>query len=153
MTSSAGYIERAPGFYHINPQNLTGSRLYRWLDRPQGALGGPFGRLYVTNACPELVTSAKGRGTPDVAWLSKNIQDIRSTYDVGLIIVCGKVAQNTYNLRDTVGARVVEVPHPAARMWSNKSLALAGKWIREGTRDISLTIERGRLVCRDLIPF
>jgi hypothetical protein len=67
MTSGAGYDQfQSPRIYEINPVNFTGSRLYWFLD----STGYD---LRVTNACPQLVTSADKRGTPDPKWLKANL--------------------------------------------------------------------------------
>lgn len=148
MTSSAGYRERAPGYYRINSENLTGSRLYAWL----GKQGEYFDELLVTNACPELVSSAKERGTPDAEWLAGNLKDLEPFQ---LLLVCGRVAQNTYCIpnRSENPCRIIELPHPAARQWSRKTLETAGRFIREGTIDLELYFDSGRLLARNLIPF
>lgn len=147
-TSSAGYAERAPEYYIINHENLTGSRLYAWL----GKQGEHFDELLVTNACPELVSSASQRGTPDPNWLAANMKSLEP-YD--LLLVCGRVAQETYRIPNrATGARIIELPHPAARMWSTKSLATAGEYIRSGSKvDLELFFRNGRLTARNLIPF
>lgn len=136
-TSRAGYAERAPEWYRINPTNFTGRRLYSWL----GDQGEYFDDLKVTNACPELVTSAKGRGKPDQVWLLNNLSDLQP-FD--LLLVCGAVAQATYSEETswyTRGReRVIYLPHPAARGWTNGGLELAGKTIREGSGDATLKI-------------
>ena len=137
QTSSAGYAARAPEYFRINGDNHTGKRLYDWLGHHD---------LLVTNACPELVTSARGRGKPDLVWLHKNISNLRP---FELILVCGKVAQETY-VRDTPhyapsGERVVFVPHPAARMWSRQALARVKLHIREGTSNINCFFQSNQL--------
>lgn len=119
MTSGAGYRE-APSWFRINPDNFTGSRLY-WL------LG--HNHFQVTNACRELVCSANQHGTPDPAWLAMNLR-IR---EYGLLLVCGRVAQYAYL---TCGyrpeARVLEIPHPAARLWTRNKLDQTRDLIQSG---------------------
>lgn len=109
MTSSAGYTQQAPSSFSINQHNHTGSRLYDWL--------GSEWEGTVTNACPELVSSAKGRGKPDVVWLHNNLSDLQP-FD--LLLVCGRVAQRTYEQESSWykrgNERVVYTPHPAARV-------------------------------------
>lgn len=119
-TSAAGYQERAPRWFDINPHNFTGRRLHRWLEH--------FDDFKVTNACPQLVSSAKGRGTPDSAWLSENLIALQP-FD--LLLVCGRVAQETYKRADAVGARIIELPHPAARCWNRQGLDLVGTTIKD----------------------
>lgn len=147
-TSSAGYIERAPEYFRINPHNLSGSRIYRWLGKP----GEYVDDVLVTNACPELVSSARGRGKPDVVWLHNNLADLQP---FKLLLVCGKVAQATYLQESSwyqrEEERVVCLPHPAARNWSRDSLAFAGRLIREGKSDLQLSLSRsGKLTARAL---
>jgi len=105
-TSGAGYTTRAPRWFDINPRNHTGRRLHAWLADYS---------FKVTNACPDLVYSAKGRGTPDRQWLSENLIALQP-FD--LLLVCGKVAQATYAPKDAGTARIIELPHPAARQWN-----------------------------------
>lgn len=144
MTSGAGYNEQAPEYYRISGDNYTGSRLYDWLGHYD---------LLVTNACPQLVTSSTGRGKPDRAWLKKNLLDL---YPFELLLVCGKVAQDTYdsirNL-DGVHCRVVYVPHPAARMWSVRGLEKTKRFIRNGKHDIELRFDGDTVACTVLLPF
>lgn len=147
MTSSAGYEERAPGYYRINPDNFTGSRLYDWL----GTEGQYYDDLLVTNACPQLVCSPTQRGTPDKTWLRDNIKEL---LPFELLLVCGRVAQRTYEQgwipRDI---RIIELPHPAARVWTRESLAFAKRLIQEGKSSLCLEFRAGRLVAEPLIPF
>lgn len=126
VTSSAGYRAQAPRAFDINPANFTGRRLHDWLD------GIPF---KVTNACPQLVSSAKGRGTPDRDWLRENL---RLLYPYDLIIVCGKVAQQTFEKESQRGARLIEMPHPAMRLWTREGMALAKRLIQKGIGDYRL---------------
>lgn len=150
MTSDAGYVEQAPSYYRINPDNRTGSRLYAWL----GKKGEYYNDLLVTNACPELVTSAKGRGKPDKKWLEENLREL---WPFDTLLVCGRVAQETFaevpwNMIER-SCRIVETPHPVARMWSNRSLDRAGLFIREGTSDVTLRFEDGYLRAYPFLPF
>lgn len=110
MTSGAGYKE-APRYFRINPQNFSGKRLYR--------IVGPSANLFVTNSCRELCGSANHHGTPDAKWLAENL-NILSPFDV--LLVCGKIAQATYAASGYVWERRLEIPHPAARMWTNAML-------------------------------
>ena len=139
-------VGEAPRWFSINPYNLTGKRLYTWLDGR--------GELLVTNACPQQVGRATHHGKPDKQWLSDNL---RALWPFTLLLVCGKVAQATYSLSDTlrgtVRARVVEVPHPAARTWTCAALDLAGQHIREGKLDIRMELVKGRLRVTKLPPF
>jgi hypothetical protein len=128
VTGRAGYRETAPRYFDINPENHTGRRLHAWLK------GKPF---LVTNACPQLVSSAKGRGTPDANWLHENLLVLKP-FD--LVLVCGRVAQQTYRRESTDGARIIELPHPAARTWSRQGIELVHREIHEGK--VSVRIRR-----------
>lgn len=110
-TSIAGYEQRAPRSFQINPRNFTGRRLHAWLKDYE---------FRVTNACPQLVNSAKGRGTPDKQWVKENLTLLAP---FSLLLVCGKVAQATYDAADAQSARIIEMPHPAARGWTTAGLA------------------------------
>jgi hypothetical protein len=106
MTSGAGYKE-APRSFRINPDNYSGKRLYR--------IVGSDADLLVTNACRELCGSANHHGTPDAGWLRENL-DMLAPIDV--LLVCGKVAQATYAQTGYEFERKIDMPHPAARMWT-----------------------------------
>ena len=140
MTTGAGY-RQAPRYFRINPDNYSGKRLYK--------LVGPKARLLVTNACPELASSAKGHGKADPNWLAENLAfldgrgweatddapaqpDARWCIDVSL--VCGKVAQAAYKDSGYVPrkARVLEIPHPAARTWSRAKINAVAEKIQRG---------------------
>ena len=133
ITSSAGYTQQAPSSFLINPDNLTGSRLYKWLGKEWNGV--------VTNACPQLVTSAKGRGKPDVVWLHGNLSDLQP-FD--LLLVCGRVAQRTYEQKSTLyqrgGERVIYVPHPAARGWTKRGLEVTGELIKSTIVDLRIDL-------------
>ena len=114
-TSEAGYKE-APRYFHINPENHSGRRLYKLI--------GKDSLLLVTNVCRELVNSAGVHGKPDPLWLSENLSiiDRHPLGQIQLLLVCGTVAQKTYRLAEyrPPTAHVMEIAHPAARSWSRK---------------------------------
>lgn len=146
-TTRAGYRELAPRWYRINPQNLSGSRLYSWLGKP----GEYFDELLVTNACPELVSAANRRGTPDPFYIQENLRDLQP---FSLLLVCGAVAQRSYNVSWVLGkSRILEIPHPANRTWTRRALKQAADYIQHGRTDLELKLENGRLIGRHLIPF
>jgi hypothetical protein len=118
MTSRAGYREACRSF-RINPQNHSGRRLYR--------IVGSDADLHVTNACRELGTSANHHGKPDPDWLRENLERLMP-FDV--LLVCGKVAQATYARTGFEFARVIEMPHPAARMWTYAMIDAAAAQVR-----------------------
>lgn len=110
----------APGLFRINPQNFTGRRLY-WL------LGHED--LWVTNACREQVANARLHGRPDPEWLAQNLK--RLSYN--LLLVCGRVAQRTFlECGYSPRSRIIEMPHPAARVWTHGSLDQWKRIIRAG---------------------
>jgi hypothetical protein len=117
-TSRAGYKE-APRSFSINPRNFSGKRLYR--------IVGDGVNLLVTNSCRELCASANHHGTPDPAWLRENLK-ILEPFEV--LLVCGKVAQATYAVCGYEFKHKIEIPHPAARMWTHVMLADAAKRVR-----------------------
>ena len=119
MTSGSGYRE-ALRYFRINPDNFSGKRLYR--------IVGHDADLFVTNACRELCASARHHGTPDPAWLCENLKSLEP-FDV--LLVCGRVAQATYAQSGYEFARKIEMPHPAARMWTHAMLDAAAKMVRE----------------------
>lgn len=108
-TSAAGYRE-APRSFSINPNNFSGKRLYRIVGSAS---------LLVTNSCRELCRSASDHGTPDPDWLRENL--IRLT-PFGVLLVCGKVAQATYDRTGHQFHNTLRIPHPAARMWTHAML-------------------------------
>lgn len=121
MTSSAGYRE-APRFFRINPQNFSGRRLYKLI--------GADAQLLVTNACRELASGPNHHGKPDPQWLADNLAEIEVRHPkaatIDVLLVCGKVAQKTFQQcgYKPQAARVIEIPHPAARrVWTQQYIA------------------------------
>lgn len=141
QTSRAGYTQRAPKWFKINPRNKTGSVLYHLVEPRYG--------LLVTNACPQVVSHPSQHGTPDTEWLRTNLQQLVSYGWVGCLLVCGKVANKTF---DECGfdreCRVVRIPHPAARMWKRRDLEWVRQVIQESDASITATYVRNRLVMR-----
>lgn len=128
--------------FRINPNNHSGRRLYWFLGHHD---------LLVTNACPELVSSAKGRGKPDRYWLRENLAEL---WPFDMLLVCGKVAQQTYEQRSAPHpCRIIEMPHPAARTWDRQSLDFARRLITSGKLSLHLGFKNRRLVAEKLIPF
>ena len=138
-------LPEAPRFFRINHHNLSGKRLYKFLGHTD---------LLVTNACPQMVDRASGRGETDPQWLSDNI---RSLWPFELLLVCGKKAQETYRLSDTLEgrqrSRVIELPHPANRTWTRQALDLTRRYIQEGKSDLHLELIKSKLVVTKLVPF
>lgn len=152
MSSSAGYVEQAPGYYRINPDNFTGKRLYWFLGEP----GLVVDDLLVTNACPELVTGPTMRGKANKQWVRDNLAEL---WPFDLLLVCGRVACNTYEQRSAPHpCRIIEMPHPAARTWDRVSLDRCRRFIQEGSQSLVLRFAKMdtgsyRLVAEKLIPF
>ena len=134
-TTGSGHSEKAPSWFVINPLNHTGKRLYYFL--------GKDWKGVVTNACPELVSSAKERGRPDIVWLHNNLADLQP-FD--LLLVCGRVAQKTFAKKSSWykrgDERVIYIPHPAARGWTKKGLERTKKLIASIKKDIEITLTK-----------
>jgi hypothetical protein len=108
---------RAPRYFSISAKNHSGRRLY--------GLIGEGHNLIVTNACPELGRTAKCHGKPDPEWLHENLTALMGIAPFQLVLVCGKPAQETFEKCQKehgfvlpAGAAHLDMPHPAARMWS-----------------------------------
>ena len=109
---------RAPRWFHINPQNASGRRLYK--------LVGEFSNsLVVTNCCPIMQTSASKHGVPDAAYVADNLRQLQPD----LLLVCGAVAVKTYAASGYTGA-VLQLKHPAARNWTRAEIAQTAKKIK-----------------------
>lgn len=111
---------RAPRWFSINPDNASGRRLYKWVGDAE---------LVVTNVCPQMMDSAKGRDTPDPVWLKENLERLRP-YD--LVLACGSVVARHLDPAWCGGARVLWLPHPAFRGWTRSALEVVGVEIRNG---------------------
>ena len=123
VTSAAGY-GTAPRYFRINPNNFTGRRLYKLI--------GPNNRLLVTDSCKELVSSPKEHGTPDPHWLSENLRIINDLRPIDILLICGKVAQRTFESVSYVPekARVIPIPHPVARVWTKERIKMTSQIIQ-----------------------
>ena len=127
VAGQAGYRERAPRHFDINPHNFTGRRLHAWLKDYPG--------FRTTNACPELVSSAKGRGKPCKEWVRENLAFL-APFD--LLLVCGSVAAKTYERASANGARIIHLPHPAARCWHRQGLDFVATTIKHGSTSVRI---------------
>lgn len=117
-------------------------RLYDWLGHND---------LLVTNACKELASSPSQKGIPDKTWVRENLAEL---WPFDLLLVCGRVAQATYDMSMAPHpCRIVECPHPAARMWNTRSLSFMRRLVQEGKESIYARIVRGQLMAFPLIPF
>jgi hypothetical protein len=115
-TTAFGYTEMAPLWYTINPENKSGKMLYNLLGDK---------RFLVTNACPELVRSPNHRGKPDPKYLGGNLYALMYKYHYNMLLVCGKVAWETYLASRKwyhPQCRVVKMKHPAARDWTKEEV-------------------------------
>lgn len=109
-----GYSEKGDviRYFRINPENFSGRRLYR--------LCGDHS-LLVTNSCRECQESANDHGTPDPKWVAENLEFLR-LQGMNVLLVCGKVARETYEQSGFGFPRVVFMDHPAARRWTKEKL-------------------------------
>lgn len=106
-------------WFRINPINHSGKRLINIIGHKN---------FFVTNACPDVVYSASGRGKPDKDWLRANLAALKPD----LLLVCGTVAQSTFVRSMAPTAKnVIHLPHPAARMWTKAVLAAAKRKVWE----------------------
>lgn len=136
-TSKAGYKETAPPYFRINGNNHSGQRLYKLLGHTD---------LLVTNICKELADRASGLGKPDYHWLAVNLFAMKFE----LLLVCGNRAKNTFEqavrktqLRQHIkNSRVIMMPHPAARIWTNAALLAAAEAIQYGSGNFSIRLPR-----------
>ena len=140
--ANPNYLAQAPRAFRINPDNHSGGRLYRILGHDN---------LLVTNACRQMVGSAKGKANPDAQWLADSLNQL----SFKVLLVCGNVAQDTYEqVRIVPGEyRTVYMPHPAARQWTNRDIDFASHIIQEGSADLHLRFRGGRLRAEHLPPF
>jgi hypothetical protein len=108
-------------YFRINPDNHSGGRLYRMVGDHN---------LLVTNSCRQCQATANDHGTPDPAWVRANLTFLASE-KMDLLLVCGKVAGETYERSGFQFPKVIFMDHPAARRWSNAKMAAVAKQIIE----------------------
>lgn len=99
-------------YFRINPENFSGRRLYR--------ICGDHS-LLVTNSCRECQATASGHGVPDPEWVADNLRFL-ARQGMDLLLVCGRVAKETYERSGLAFPRVIFMDHPAARRWTNAGL-------------------------------
>jgi hypothetical protein len=117
-----GECGNAPGMFRINHRNHSGHRLYQLIRHVD---------FWVTNACREQVDSPNKHGRPDPAWLRWNLE--RLDYD--LLLVCGRVARETYERCGFIPrCEVMKIKHPAARDWTKAEIRETQVRIREVLR-------------------
>jgi len=122
--SSAGDVIR---YFRINPDNFSGRRLY--------SLIGPQHSLLVTNSCRECQRSANDHGTPDPAWVADNLRFLASE-KMDLLLVCGKVAKETYERCGFQFERVLFMDHPAARRWTAEGMTTMRELIEARLKEV-----------------
>jgi hypothetical protein len=117
---ASGSLETALPHFRINPNNFSGRRLHKWLP---AAMGWDF---VVTNACPELVKTAAGRGKPSLTWLRSNLMSLQTTGPLDLALICGQNAKKTFANcgLSLLPNRLLYLPHPAARFWNMAGIDL-----------------------------
>jgi ADP-heptose:LPS heptosyltransferase len=102
----------------INPENLTGKKLYRITAGHE---------LRVANACPEVFHTVAETGKTDLERLKKSIKE----YDYDLYISCGKQSNHAcIAIIDAFkGKPLIIMPHPASRNLTNALLDAVKKSI------------------------
>lgn len=104
--------EEAPRFYRINPNNFSGRRLYRICGDAN---------IVVTNSCRFVQKSANHHGKPDPEWVRENLLQAHAD-GCNLFLICGKIAQQTFEDIHLSYLPHIYMDHPAARRWSNEKL-------------------------------
>lgn len=100
-------------YFRINPENHSGRRLY--------SLIGNGDSLLVTNSCRECQATANHHGIPDPAWVKSNLEFLAGQ-KMDLLLVCGKIARETYASCGFVFPQVIYMDHPAARRWTRQMM-------------------------------
>ena len=106
-----------PRWFCISPHNNSGKRLYK-------LTGTSFLNVWVTNCCKYGVDSAREHAKPQWKWLRNNLFILSPKLRALPLLVCGKVAGETYGrFAFEHEGPVLELPHPAARKWSRELIA------------------------------
>lgn len=119
--------EEAPRYFRINRDNFSGRRLY--------TLVGDH-NLLVTNSCRIVQRSANHHGTPDPVWVKGNLEFLVGQ-QMDLLLVCGKVAKETYIASGFSFPRVIFMDHPAARRWTTVSMRAFRDQIKETLHELA----------------
>lgn len=109
----------ADRYFRISPDNFSGRRIYR--------ICGPH-LVLVTNSCRMIQRSANHHGKPDSSWVKENLQALQP---FKLLLVCGRIAKETYLATGLEYPKVIFMDHPAARRWSNITLDAMTERVRE----------------------
>lgn len=113
MWGSAG---AAPHWFHINPDNVSGRRLYKLTQTH-------YGNIVVVNSCREQVGHSRHHGAPDPRWLLRSLRDVPKAWRMGILLVCGKVAQKTFEeIAHEWSGPVYYMMHPASRSWTKANI-------------------------------
>ena|ERR1700728_4767019 len=109
-----GYSEKGDEipYFRINPDNFSGRRLYNIVGDHN---------LLVTNSCRECQASANDHGIPDPEWVAQNLSFLEGQ-GMDLLLICGKVARETYLRSGFTFPKVLFMDHPAARRWTSQKL-------------------------------
>jgi hypothetical protein len=102
----------APRYFRISADNHSGRRLYE--------LCGHH-RLLVTNSCSETQLHANAHGTPEPDWVAANLRFLASER-MDVLLVCGRVAQQTYDRCGFAFPNTLRIDHPAARRWTRAAI-------------------------------
>lgn len=109
--------KRKPLWFHINPLNKTGKKLYRITKGYD---------LRVTNVCPEWKLNPREKGKSDIDFVSRALK----SGDYLIYLVCGNQAIETFKKYQKEFSKVIDfrkkivifMPHPASRTLTNKLL-------------------------------
>lgn len=123
----AGSRKIAPRFFYINSNNFSGRRLYK--------IVGKKNKLVVTESCKEICCGPNDHGTPDPKWLLENLKLLTKFRHPDYLLVCGKIAQKTFRESGfQTTAKILEIPHPAARGWTTQQEQEVARMINGSVR-------------------
>jgi hypothetical protein len=85
------------------------------------------------------------------SWVETSLDNFSRFLPCDLILACGV----SVPMVDTVGARLIELPHPDYIGWTPRALAFAGRMIRESEESLEIRIDKRtkRLIVETLVPF
>lgn len=118
----------ADDWFPINPDNHSGRRLYR-------ITGAEYPGIWVTNACPERASHARQHGMPNPEWLAHNLDALPRHCRTLPLLVCGRVAQQTFQEAGFGhGGPVIKMLHPAARTWTKAAIIRVSRRVQTLSR-------------------